>query len=533
MDELSINYVRRSPDMVEITVYLKRDSQDKQWDEYFDVGIKLQSWSNEKIRWQTVKADNSINSQLQLTVPLKLQTNIVSMSHDDLVVKVEGHLYVPGSDFPVQYTDTFTQEWSQSYQNSLAKIKILSCYNEVGSNKKNYLNVTFKAINYFAKADLVDTAAYYWSDFKIFYMTSGEQHYENYDFGEPVYKFKYTGSVRIPVSSANAYSVYAYGNMLCSQKKDDPNIYNITSSSQTSITDDVSDLRNLISIQIRQVSSQTTSNATAAIKIKAIVQNYLGVDWDYLKVAYMSDDDNDWLLKDITEDMDDGKRTVKYNLTGLQRRMDYTLYLVGKATVANADGSTKTVKVRSSIQTCYTASEDSPAQPLLLIKNGQTGEFEDFTDQIKMGTYDVVNSPIEETWDDANYTTHKILVRDKIKGSMEMIFVKVNEYGDYTISREKYYHFLDLIRLSKYDKDTPTGCIQMKVQVNNDVDVGSITDTDLDEYGTIPDRDLSYVRCNIVTANFFIKMDSIPWNMPYYNVGGKEVDSLKIEIEEE
>lgn len=55
----------------------------------------------------------------------------------------------------------------------------------------------------------------------------------------------------------------------------------------------------------------------------------------------------------------------------------------------------------------------------------------DYSDHVIAGTYKVNNKPQYKIWEDANYHTRKIKLRDQIVGSFDMFFRTEAEYEDF------------------------------------------------------------------------------------------------------
>ena len=92
----------------------------------------------------------------------------------------------------------------------------------------------------------------------------------------------------------------------------------------------------------------------------------------------------------------------------------------------------------------------------------------DYSDHVIAGTYKVNNKPIYKTWEDANYHTRKIKLRDQIVGSFDMFFRTEAEYED----------FMDDIDDAKNTDDS----VSISVTVNNtseQADINAFLDYDL------------------------------------------------------
>lgn len=63
----------------------------------------------------------------------------------------------------------------------------------------------------------------------------------------------------------------------------------------------------------------------------------------------------------------------------------------------------------------------------------------DITDYIIKDTYEVNSEPVYTSWEDANYVEHRVYVRDKVRGSFEVI-----TFG--TTPRTALVAFLDILK---------------------------------------------------------------------------------------
>lgn len=135
-----------------------------------------------------------------------------------------------------------------------------------------------------------------------------------------------------------------------------------------------------------------------------------------------------------------------------------------------------------------------------------------FTDCIIAGSYDVNYEDTNEDWIDANYDTHRIVPKTKIKGSMDLKFT----------TRLQYNEFLKLIKMNRIVNGL--GYVQCKVLVNNDI---AILDNEI--FGSI--ANLENKNCVEEIHNFFLKMESNPWVVPF--LGHYDMyEPIHIEIEE-
>lgn len=159
-------------------------------------------------------------------------------------------------------------------------------------------------------------------------------------------------------------------------------------------------------------------------------------------------------------------------------------------------------------------------QPLFCIAKyshpheGESGETEyevewiDFTKHITAPTYDVNYEDVNEDWVNADYVTQRIVPRTKITGSLEMKFFDKTDYMT----------FLALIKQNR--NVNGKGYIELRVQVNNDID----------EYST-EGSDLGTRRCVRHIGKFFMKMENNPWNVPLFGHLDK-YEALRLELEE-
>lgn len=166
-----------------------------------------------------------------------------------------------------------------------------------------------------------------------------------------------------------------------------------------------------------------------------------------------------------------------------------------------------------------------PSQKLFCIAEysnpheGEDGDTEydttwvDFTSNIVMSTYDVNYEDVTEDWEDADYVTHRIIPRTRIKGSLEMYFFSKYEYNN----------FIRLLQINrKVNNELGNGYVQLKLQVNNNLDPA------VDIFST---TDLGDRRCARDIGMFFITMESNPWNVPMFGHYDK-IEPLRLEIVE-
>lgn len=132
----------------------------------------------------------------------------------------------------------------------------------------------------------------------------------------------------------------------------------------------------------------------------------------------------------------------------------------------------------------------------------------DFTDCIKLFSYDVNYEELNEDWDDANYVTHRIRARRRVSGKFEMIFP----------SMARYKRFLYLLEKSRELNSLGPAYVQLRVQINNALDTKSGS--------TVSD-----FRCISYTGSFFIKMDNNAWIQPKHGHYG-EYSPISVTIQE-
>lgn len=420
-------------------------------------------------------------------------------------------------NYTILTSDPIVIPWSQSYANKCAYIKItdavLKTDPETGDK---YTALYIKTVNYYADAELTSTGkSYALTDIVVKYSSQGTTTLDREKSLGSAGGIKNSFGTRIKIGRLSYFQVQA---TLISTR--------ISSSLVQSEPEDEETASSLLSLNISSI-----SYTDGKIKLKCLVENYSSNDWNYLKVVSRYDEDPeypDWNKAALTEDLDNGKRKITYYIEGAGRRQEWEIYLVGTAEIGD-----KTYKAKSTVVSFTTLIKDHPEQSLLKIYNtslGSNGKYEDFTEFIKVPTYNVQRTIVEETWEDANYVTHSITARYKIKGSFELYFD----------TREKYYHFIDLLRLEKAliisgnnRKSKRNNTVRMSVQLNDVIDPESITDHEIVDSEAVEDRDLPYVRCKMEQSAFFVKIDDLPWQVPYYQKPGKEVDTIKVEIEEE
>lgn len=176
--------------------------------------------------------------------------------------------------------------------------------------------------------------------------------------------------------------------------------------------------------------------------------------------------------------------------------------------------------------TPVTTADDSKVRKLFQIATysnpheGEDGETDydqtwtDFTDKVTLGSYDVNYEDTEEDWTDADYVTHRIVPRSKIKGSLELLFSTKYDYNK----------FLQLIKMNRIVNGN--GYTQLKVHVNNDIDI-----YEEDLFNSDSQLDLENRPCVSHIGNFFVKMENNPFNNPVFGYYDK-YEPLRLEIEE-
>lgn len=150
----------------------------------------------------------------------------------------------------------------------------------------------------------------------------------------------------------------------------------------------------------------------------------------------------------------------------------------------------------------------SVAKYSLGTNNTYTTDWEDFTDCIKLPSYDVNSEDVNEDWEDADYKTHRIAVRKKVNGKFEMIFPTMTRYKE----------FLNYIELSKQLNGDGIAYVELRLQVNNILDIQ-------------PMLDISQTKCVNYIGKFFIKIDNNAWIQPIFGHYDK-YSPLSITIQE-
>lgn len=120
-------------------------------------------------------------------------------------------------------------------------------------------------------------------------------------------------------------------------------------------------------------------------------------------------------------------------------------------------------------------------------------EWVDFTDCVELPSYDVNYEDVNEDWEDANYFTHRIKVRSKITGKLDLRFSDLTRYNQ----------FIHYVRKSKECNGNGTAYVELKLQIN-------------DELNEFSSSSIGSMRCACEEGLFFIKMDSNPWVAPVF-----------------
>ena len=117
----------------------------------------------------------------------------------------------------------------------------------------------------------------------------------------------------------------------------------------------------------------------------------------------------------------------------------------------------------------------------------------DFTKHVALPSYDVNYEDTNEDWEDANYFTHRVRVRSKITGKLDLWFSDLESYN----------YFIYLLKRSKECNGNGTAYVELKLQINDTLDEWSAE--------TYPN-----MRCEMKEGLFFVKMDSNPWVAPVF-----------------
>lgn len=120
-------------------------------------------------------------------------------------------------------------------------------------------------------------------------------------------------------------------------------------------------------------------------------------------------------------------------------------------------------------------------------------DYENFTDCIKLPSYNVNSEDVNEDWEDANYETHRVVARKKVTGKFEMIFP--------TMERQK--EFFNYLEISKQLNGNGIAYVELRVQVNNAFEIK--------EGESIADA-----KPILYDGRFFIKIDNNAWVQPIF-----------------
>ena len=152
-------------------------------------------------------------------------------------------------------------------------------------------------------------------------------------------------------------------------------------------------------------------------------------------------------------------------------------------------------------------------KPVPGVNNKYTVHYEeDFTQCIKLGTYDVNSEDVNEDWEDADYKTHRIVARKKVTGKFEMIFP----------SMERQKEFFYLLNRSRELNGEGNAYVELELLLNNVLDIDGNDTTDVD---------LNTTQCLNYRGKFFIKIDNNAWVQPIYGHYDK-YSPLSITIQE-
>lgn len=212
---------------------------------------------------------------------------------------------------------------------------------------------------------------------------------------------------------------------------------------------------------------------------------------------------------------------VVYIITGLSSNTDYLIRL--HLRLFKKPGSTKIMQpvAKSPVNgpALETTKEYSRVHSLFEIATypndlatGNAGDkktkFVDFTRYIVAPSYDVNMTDVNEDWTDADYVTHRVVVREKVSGKFNIRFTSVEDYNN----------FMDTIYQNR--QINGKGYTELKVQINNRLD-----------YDTGNAVGVSGTSCIQYIGQFFVKIDSNPYAEPYYGRYDKYND-VSVSIEE-
>ena len=135
----------------------------------------------------------------------------------------------------------------------------------------------------------------------------------------------------------------------------------------------------------------------------------------------------------------------------------------------------------------------------------------DFTACIEVPSYDVNYQDINEDWDDANYVTHRVRVRQRINGKFNMRFITWQAYNG----------FIYLLKNSKKYNGRGSAYVELRLQINDDLDENTVSNP----------TDFEHMKPTFITGHFFLKMDSNPWAIPVFGHFDK-YQSISVTIQE-
>jgi len=145
-------------------------------------------------------------------------------------------------------------------------------------------------------------------------------------------------------------------------------------------------------------------------------------------------------------------------------------------------------------------------------EDGEHEEWEptwkDFTQNVELPSYDVNNEDVNEDWEDANYFTHRVRVRGKASGKLNLIFADLKSYNE----------FMLLLKRNKERNGVGTAYVQLQLQINDDID-------------DLSNDDVSLMRCSVKQGYFFVKIENNPWVAPVFGHFDK-YQSIGLDIQE-
>ena len=213
-----------------------------------------------------------------------------------------------------------------------------------------------------------------------------------------------------------------------------------------------------------------------------------------------------------------GYTYVEYTITGLYSNTTYLvrpyLRLFKKPGSANIVFTAKSPE-KGPVE--VTTKEYSRTHPLFEIatypddtgsqtEGAKITKFVDFTNYVIVPSYDVNSTDVNEDWQDADYVTHRIVVREKITGKFNVRFTSITDYNN----------FMDAIYQNRVVNGK--GYTELRVQVNNRLDYES-------------GISIGQTACMQYIGKFFVKIDSNPYAEPYYGHYDKYND-VSVSIEE-